>query len=117
VDQIRSLAEHYPEDVFLRDAQIPEVFRTRDVINSWFDSAFVVTRGVNYHLSHHLCPQIPFYNLADLQTQLAESPVYQQYAHVTYGYHRVLAEYFFHRAEPVGHVGSAPTQSRLANAS
>ena len=95
VNHLRTLAEHYPEDEYGRNSDaIPDVFRTRDILNSWFDSMFVVTRGVNFHLSHHLCPQVPFYNLPVLQQKLAQSPVYQNYAHVTHGYHRVLAEYF-----------------------
>lgn len=101
-NQVRALAEHYPENKFQRGADFPRVFRTRDVINSWFDDMFVVTRGVNYHLSHHLCPQVPFYNLPQLQRELAKSPVYQKYAHVTHGYYRFFLEYFFQRTAAVG---------------
>ena len=98
-NQLRALAEHYPENQFGRKDQTPEVFRTRDIINSWFDQWFIVTRGVNFHLSHHLCPQVPFYNLPRLQSILAQSYLYHRYAHVTQGYHRVLTEYFFQRHE------------------
>jgi hypothetical protein len=35
-NQLRVLAEHYPENEFQRGADFPRVFRTRDVINSWF---------------------------------------------------------------------------------
>lgn len=63
---------------------------------------FMVTRGVNYHLTHHLCPQVPFYNLPQLQRELSKSEIYQQYAHVTYGYHRFFLEYFFQRSGAVG---------------
>jgi fatty acid desaturase len=99
---VRSLAEHYPENEFQRGAEFPHVFRTRDVLNSWFDSCFIVTRGVNFHLTHHLCPQVPFYRLPELQRELSKSHVYRQYAHVTHGYHRFLCEYFFQRDKPMG---------------
>lgn len=101
VNQLRALAEHYPQNEYGRDGGVPEVFRTRDVLCSWFDKLFVVTRGVNYHLSHHLCPQVPFYNLASLQATLAANQTYRQYAHVTLGYHRVIWEYIRRPAESV----------------
>lgn len=97
-NQIRALAEHYPESEFQRGNDFPDVFRTREIINSWFDQCFLVTRGLNYHLSHHLCSQVPFYNLHELQQELAKSPLYQQHAHVTRGYHRFLFEYFGKRS-------------------
>jgi len=98
-NQIRALAEHYPESEFQRGDDVPDVFRTREIINSWFDQCFLVTRGLNYHLSHHLCSQVPFYNLPELQRELAKSPIYQQHAHVTRGYHRFFFEYFGNRSE------------------
>ncbi len=101
-NQVRSLAEHDPENEYQRHADFPRVFRTRDIINSWFDSLFIVTRGLNFHLAHHLCPQVPFYNLRMLQRELAKSEVYRRHAHVTYGYHRFFREYFFQRTEAVG---------------
>lgn len=106
-NQIRALAEHYPEDEFERGGDIPSVFRTREIINSWFDQCFLVTRGVNYHLSHHLCPQVPFYHLRELQQELAKSPVYRQYAHVTPGYHQFLIEYFGRRTAVSPHRSAA----------
>ena len=102
VNLIRGLAEHYPENEFQRGDDFPEVFRSRDILNTWFDQFFVATRGVNFHLSHHLIPNVPFYRLPALQRELAKSEPYRKYAHVTRGYHRFLLEYFFQRSEPAG---------------
>ena len=101
-NQLRATAEHYPEDEYNRGHAVPLVFRTRDIINSWFDKWFIATRSVNLHLTHHLCPQVPFFNLPELQRLLAETPTYRKHAHVTYGYHRVVAEMLFYRKESVG---------------
>ena len=100
VNLIRGLAEHYPENEFERGKDFPPLFRTREILNSWFDQVFVATRGVNFHLSHHLIPSVPFYNLPRLQQVLAQSETYQQYAHITRGYHQFLMEYFFKRNKP-----------------
>ena len=105
-NEIRSFCEHYPQGVFGRDESMPRVFRTRDVKNSLFDSWFLVTRGVNYHLSHHLFPQVPFYHLKKLQAALEKTDPYKQFGHVTYGYHSFLAELFFKRTQEVGKVKS-----------
>ncbi len=45
INQLRALAEHYPENEFQRGADFPRVFRTRDVINSWFDATFHCHEG------------------------------------------------------------------------
>lgn len=99
VNAIRASSEHYPEQAFDRETVVPSLFHTRDILSSWFDLCFVTTRGVNFHLSHHLLPSVPFYNLAKLQAALTKSNVYREYAHVTLGYHRFLLELFFQRAK------------------
>jgi fatty acid desaturase len=90
-NQLRSIAEHYPAATFARE-HIPAQALTRDVLPSWFDSLFVSTRGVNYHLTHHLFPGVPFFRLKALQRQISGTAAYQNIAHVTPGYHRVMAE-------------------------
>lgn len=92
INQVRTMAEHYPRGQFDRDIGVPDVLLTRDVQPSWFDRAFVTTRAVNYHLTHHLFPAVPFYNLARLQRCLTENAAYRASAHVTRGYHRFLVE-------------------------
>lgn len=111
-NEIRSYCEHYPQGVFGRDESVPRVFHTRDVKNSLFDSWFLVTRGVNYHLSHHLFPQVPFYHLKKLQIALERTDAYKQFGHVTYGYHSFLTEFFFRRTQEVGKVKSNSSPSK-----
>ena len=114
VNYIRYLAEHYPESEFEQKREVPLVFQTRDVLNSWFDRLFVTTRGVNYHLCHHLFPQVPFYNLPQLQRELTKSEVYRQYAHINTSYHQVIWEHLtgklvsFNRGQAVKHSDSEP---------
>jgi fatty acid desaturase len=97
INVLRAVAEHYPPGTAARPDR-PAVFLTRDVRSSWFDAAFVVTRNVNYHLSHHLFPSVPFFHLPALHREIARTETYRRCAHVTRGYHRVLREVVFDRA-------------------
>lgn len=100
VNIVRAIAEHYPAGTAGRSSDKPVVFLTRDVKASWFDAAFIVTRGVNYHLTHHLFPSVPYYRLATLHGEIATTRAYRDNAHVTRGYHRVLWEVVFDRVAP-----------------
>lgn len=100
VNIVRAIAEHYPAGTAGRSSDKPVVFLTRDVRTSWFDAAFVVTRGVNYHLTHHLFPSVPYYRLATLHREIASTTAYRDNAHVTRGYHRVLWQVVFDRVTP-----------------
>ncbi len=102
INQLRTMAEHYPRGQFGDDAGIPDVLLTREVLPSWFDRFFVATRAVNYHLTHHLFPAVPFYNLGRLQRLASHSAAYRASAHVTRGYHRFLIELFTKRRPAVG---------------
>lgn len=97
INFIRIMAEHYPKDVFPNKPIRPRVFYTRETLLSPFDRLFVVTCHINFHLAHHLYPEVPFYRLSQLQAILSKNAVYQRYADVTYGYHRVIKEYLFNR--------------------
>jgi fatty acid desaturase len=95
---LRAVAEHYPVEFAPKsDPAMDDVFRTRDVMLTWFDAMFVVTRGVNFHLTHHLFPSVPFFRLKQLHRAIARREPYRQNAHVTRGYHRVLREVLFCR--------------------
>ena len=98
VNLLRAVAEHYPPGTAARPHDRPAVFLTRDVQSTWFDAAFVVTRNVNYHLTHHLFPSVPFFRLPALHREIARTEPYRRNAHVTRGYHRVLWEVVFDRA-------------------
>jgi fatty acid desaturase len=96
INMVRTVAEHYPPGTAARDNPSP-VFLTRDVVSSWFDTAFVVTRNVNFHLTHHLFPAVPFFRLPELHREIARTEPYCRSAHVTRGYHRALWEVVFDR--------------------
>lgn len=88
---VRAISEHYPAATFARE-HVPAQALTRDILPTWFDSLFMTTRGINYHLTHHLFPSVPFYRLKALQRRISGTDAYQGIAHVTLGYHRALAE-------------------------
>lgn len=92
INTVRVIAEHYPQGIFRERDSVPALAWTRDVLPSWFDYLFVTTRGVNYHLTQHLFPAVPSYRLRELQRRIASTDAYRSVAHVTYGYHRALAE-------------------------
>jgi fatty acid desaturase len=87
VFHVRSIAEH-----FAIEGRGGTFAHTRTVLTNWFDELFVLSKGVNYHLEHHLYPSVPFYNLPELHRILMGRPDYAQAAHVTHGYLNVLRE-------------------------
>jgi fatty acid desaturase len=95
---LRAAAEHYPPGPAAGPHDRPAVFLTRDVQTTWFDTAFVMPHNVNYHLTHHLFPGVPFFQLPTLHREIARTDAYRRNAHVTRGYHRVLWEVMFSRA-------------------
>lgn len=52
------------------------LLNTRNIIPYWWENLLISPNGVNYHLDHHLCPSVPFYNLRILHTKLNESENY-----------------------------------------
>ncbi len=99
INELRMLAEHFPSE---QHQQVPLEFRTHEIMNNLFDDLFVVTRGVNYHLSHHLFPTVPFYNIKALHQQIAQSTTYQSNAIVIQGYWRFLRLYLSKSSVGVG---------------
>lgn len=91
VNMVRGISEHYPAATFGRE-HVPAQALTRDIIPTWFDSLFVTTRGINFHLTHHLFPTVPFFRLRALQRRISNDAAYRRFAHVTFGYHRAIAE-------------------------
>ncbi len=98
-NRIRAMAEHYPVNAYGDDFPFPQELRTRDVVPSLFDKLFVTGRNVNLHLSHHLFPAVPFYNLEELHQIISATDTYQKIAHQTHGYHRFIYEYLFQRPQ------------------
>ncbi len=86
VMRLRGLAEHFA-------VEGDHVFtESRTTYPSWFERLLIAPHHVNYHIEHHLYPSVPFYHLPQLHALLKEHAVYQQRAHITRSYWRVLLE-------------------------
>jgi fatty acid desaturase len=79
VGRIRSVAEHFA--VTYAD----DLNSTRDVNSSWIEGFLLAPFNVNFHLTHHVHPQIPFYRLAKAHEQFLASGEYRN-AHVNGSY-------------------------------
>lgn len=91
VNLLRASGEHFPA----QSADYAQgKFRTREVVPTWFDKLFVTTRGINYHLTHHLFPSVPFFRLAAAHRLLVSKSAYLERALVVRGYHRLLVTLF-----------------------
>lgn len=77
----RGMAEHHG------NLDYSDIYKsTRTVHANWFEKFFLAQHNVEYHLDHHLYPQVPFYNLPRLHEVLMQKPVYREKAHITDGY-------------------------------
>lgn len=79
--RIRTLAEHQclPAE--------NELNETRNVIIGPLSSFFIAPHNVNYHLTHHLYPSIPCYNLPQMHKELIKHhPEYDREGGKNYGY-------------------------------
>lgn len=78
--RIRTLAEHFA---------LPEqsgTEATRDVEGNWIERLSICPLGVGYHLTHHLFPSIPHYNVRSMHLLLAADIVLQKRAHFRKSY-------------------------------
>jgi len=73
----------------------------------WWWSVFYL--GNNYHLSHHLYPSIPFYNLPKVHAFLEETGFLKQHqSHVSHGFLGTCAYAFGHHQYPEGDAEDDP---------
>jgi fatty acid desaturase len=80
ISRLRAIAEHMSLE------GRSELNATREMLPSVWDRLLVAPCNVNYHLSHHLFPSVPFYNLPALHARLMKEPEFRKYAHITRGY-------------------------------
>jgi fatty acid desaturase len=78
--RVRNIAEHFG----LEGEQ--DLNMTRNTISPFWERAMLAPHNVGYHLDHHLCPSIPFYNLPALHRLLLRIPDYRAQAHQSDGY-------------------------------
>lgn len=106
--RIRSIAEHFGL------SRTHELNSTRNVIAPWYEAMLLGPHGVNYHLTHHFFPSVPFFRLKSLNDLLMTDAGYRRLAHQNQSYllpssHSVLQdltktlindENFVYRSDP-----------------
>jgi len=107
ITTVRSLGEHYRVPSGHPAENADPVFRTREILPTWFDRVFVASHGITYHLAHHLYPSVPFFRLGRLRRLLMEEPAYAQQVHLTRGYQNLLRELVQPAPPPLGWARSA----------
>jgi fatty acid desaturase len=63
-----------------------ELNKTRHIDPTLLERWIVAPLNVHYHLTHHLYPSIPFYNLPEMHRILMGEEVFRDNAHLTRGY-------------------------------
>jgi fatty acid desaturase len=72
--RLRGLAEHPLE----KDNTLTELQESRDNPGRLFERILIAPMNINYHLTHHLFPSIPFNNLPKMHARLKESGLLQK---------------------------------------
>jgi len=90
ITRLRTVAEHMVVE------SEHELNKTRHVDPSFLEKLLIAPLHVNYHLTHHLYPSIPFYHLPEMHRILMGEEVFRKNAHLTSTYwglrHGVWAE-------------------------
>jgi fatty acid desaturase len=76
----RALAEHMVVE------SEHELNKTRHVDPTLFERLILSPLHVNYHLTHHLFPSVPFYNLPEMHRILMRHETFRSHAHLTTSY-------------------------------
>ncbi len=74
--RIRSVCEHFGVE------REHDLNHTRNYRANFLERATVAPHGIQYHLTHHLFPAIPFYALAEADRLLMTIPQYRDGAHL-----------------------------------
>lgn len=59
---------------------------TRDTVPTLLELATVAPLNVSYHLTHHMFPGVPYYNLGRLSARLRSDPAFSKHARVSMSY-------------------------------
>jgi fatty acid desaturase len=63
-----------------------ELNKSRSIEATLFEKWIFAPLNVHYHLTHHLYPSLPFYNLPEMQRILLREEVFLEHAHFSEGY-------------------------------
>ncbi|KYG63709.1 hypothetical protein AZI86_12835 [Bdellovibrio bacteriovorus] len=75
IERIRSISEHFA--LSYKD----DFNQTRDILCSPLEAFLFGPHHIRYHLSHHLYPSVPQYNLPKLHHELLQTPEFAASAH------------------------------------
>jgi len=73
---LRTIAEHQPSDYEGRDPITPVI---RTTLCSRMERLFLFPLNFNFHIEHHMYPQVPFFNLPRLHSALTERGLYSRF--------------------------------------
>ncbi len=73
IGYIIEVAEHYP----LIGSYSPIIYSARNRYSHWIESFFCSIHNENYHLTHHLRPNIPFWNLRKAHKIMLQDEIYK----------------------------------------
>ena len=77
---IRATAEHQPADYKINSNSFTPMKETiRTTIPTWWTKWIFYQANFNYHVEHHMFPNIPFYNLPKLHKYLVERKFYERF--------------------------------------
>lgn len=79
---LRTIAEHQPMNYKGADPIDPV---TRTTLCGWLERRLMFPLNFNFHLEHHLFPQVPFFNLPRMHRELSERRIFDQYPQVLQG--------------------------------
>lgn len=74
IGYIIEVAEHYP--LIGSNPQI--IYSTRNRFSHWIESLFLSIHNENYHLTHHLRPGIPFWNIPKAHKIMLQDKIYRE---------------------------------------
>ena len=73
---LRTISEHQPMDYEGHDPITPVI---RTTLCSWPERIYFFPLHFNYHIEHHLFPQVPFFNLPRLHDLMVERGIFEQF--------------------------------------
>ena len=95
----------------------PLLTRTRTVTRSLLGNLFFAPYNINYHIEHHLFPQVPWCNLARLRARLCTHNLYGQATIVHRSHFATIRAHFYPRNDPlVAASETLPLQASAARA-
>jgi fatty acid desaturase len=78
--RLRNMSEHYGL------TWESDLEGTREVLCGPIEMWLLAPHGINYHISHHFYPSVPYFNLKKLNAYMMEIPEFKSGAHINTSY-------------------------------